>query len=287
MTQPLLETTLTDGTDVFCLRRSEPKLVDDQVKEYFRHGISVNSGDTVFDVGANIGMFSLEVNKRCSGAADVFAFEPIPDTFSALEANVQRHCSERVRVFNCGLAAISGEVEFGFYPYYTMLSSAYHDKAEETEVREQIKHSILRNLDHAPRPISWLRWLPQHLRQRTLDWLTRRSFGEMQKIRCQQRTLSEIVSEFDVTQIDLLKVDVEKGELDVLRGIADQHWPMIRQIVMEVHDLDDRVTQIQSLLKQQQFDHIVVEQEAMLRGSNVYSLYGRRSNRNSGWNDSH
>ena len=42
-------------------------------------------------------------------------------------------------------------------------------------------------------------------------------------------------------KIDLLKIDVEKGELEVLNGIEDADWPRIHQIVMEVHDLDGRV----------------------------------------------
>ena len=31
-------------------------------------------------------------------------------------------------------------------------------------------------------------------------------------------------------QVDLLKVDVERAELDVLRGISSQDWPRIRQV---------------------------------------------------------
>jgi hypothetical protein len=34
----------------------------------------------------------------------------------------------------------------------------------------------------------------------------------------------------------LLKVDVERAELDVLRGVREEHWPLVRQVAMEVHD---------------------------------------------------
>ncbi|MFB7510348.1 FkbM family methyltransferase, partial [Streptomyces broussonetiae] len=37
-----------------------------------------------------------------------------------------------------------------------------------------------------------------------------------------------------IDHIDLLKVDVEGGELDVLRGIEGRHWPLVRQAVVEV-----------------------------------------------------
>merc|ERR1712146_394922 len=35
-------------------------------------------------------------------------------------------------------------------------------------------------------------------------------------------------------RIDLLKIDVEGSELDVLRGIDDEHWGMVQQVVLEV-----------------------------------------------------
>ena len=43
-----------------------------------------------------------------------------------------------------------------------------------------------------------------------------------------------------VSRIDLLKINVEKSELDVLRGLAPRDWPRIRQMVIEVDQLEDR-----------------------------------------------
>jgi hypothetical protein len=36
--------------------------------------------------------------------------------------------------------------------------------------------------------------------------------------------------------VDLLKVDVERAELQVLEGVAARDWPAIRQVVLEVRD---------------------------------------------------
>ena len=38
--------------------------------------------------------------------------------------------------------------------------------------------------------------------------------------------------------VDLLKVDVERAEKEVLEGILPSDWPKIRQVAMEVHDVD-------------------------------------------------
>jgi non-ribosomal peptide synthase protein (TIGR01720 family) len=93
---------------------------------------------------------------------------------------------------------------------------------------------------------------------------------------CQLKTLSQVMRDEAVTKIDLLKIDVEKGELEVLAGIDVDDWPKIDQIVMEVHDLDDRVRKVTELLSRHGFQ-INVQQDAMLEQTNLYNLYARRN----------
>jgi hypothetical protein len=50
------------------------------------------------------------------------------------------------------------------------------------------------------------------------------------------RRLSSVLDERGIDRVDLLKIDVQRAELDVLRGIDDRHWGMVRQVAMEVHD---------------------------------------------------
>ena len=39
---------------------------------------------------------------------------------------------------------------------------------------------------------------------------------------------------FALRHVDLLKIDVERAELDVLRGLQSGQWSSINQVVMEV-----------------------------------------------------
>jgi len=69
----------------------------------------------------------------------------------------------------------------------------------------------------------------------------------------------------------------------VLRGIDDEDWPRIRQIVTEVHDREGeqtlgRVQEISELLKEQGFE-VVVEEDAQLKETGIYNLYARRAER--------
>jgi acyl carrier protein len=86
------------------------------------------------------------------------------------------------------------------------------------------------------------------------------------------KTLSEVIRENSVQRIDLLKIDVEKGELDVLAGINSRDWSRIRQIVIEVHDIDDRLEKITKLLESHGYN-VNIEQDAMLEGSRLYNVY--------------
>ncbi len=90
------------------------------------------------------------------------------------------------------------------------------------------------------------------------------------------RTLSEIVREHDIQRIDLLKVDVEKSELDLLLGIEEQDWPKIKQVFIEVDDWVRQGEKIASLLKKHGLSEITVDQEPLMKGSNMFNLYALR-----------
>jgi acyl carrier protein len=91
---------------------------------------------------------------------------------------------------------------------------------------------------------------------------------------CELKTLSGVIAEHKVERIDLLKIDVEKSELDVLKGVADSDWTKIDQIVVEVHDLNGRVARVSELLKSHGY-WVAVEQEKDLSQSDLYNIYAK------------
>ena len=56
---------------------------------YLQHGITLAKGDTVMDVGANIGIFAAQAARQVSSSGRVIACEPLPATFAALQHNMQ------------------------------------------------------------------------------------------------------------------------------------------------------------------------------------------------------
>src|SRR5947209_4388535 len=110
-------------------------------KIYMRHGIYLREDAVVFDVGANIGMFTLFAADHCVKGR-IYAFEPIGPIYENLQRNAEL-CPVQVKLFPLGLSEREKTVPFTYYPRYSMMSSQsnYADSRGEVEV---IK-SYLRN----------------------------------------------------------------------------------------------------------------------------------------------
>ena len=236
-----------------------------QKQTYFRHGIGLRDGACVFDVGANIGLFTLFVTHHWKDLT-VYAFEPIPDIYENLRHNAGLG-GGLVKTLPVGLSDAEKTETFTFYPRYTMMSgiSAYADAAQEVEVIKQYLHNEEQS------GVAGASELLAHS-----DELLAGRF-ESQLHECRLRPLSDIIREEKVERIDLLKVDVQRAEMDVLQGIRDEDWQRIEQVVMEVHEAEGeasagRIREISALLERHSFT-VVVEQEDLLQGTDRYNLY--------------
>src|SRR4028118_1546381 len=104
------------------------------------------------------------------------------------------------------------------------------------------------------------RWLDEHMKS--------------ERVACRLTTISAVIREHGLERIDLLKLDAERSELDALAGIAEEDWPKIRQMVIEVHDerIRDRVLEV---LAARGYE-TVVEQDVYLEETELYNVYARR-----------
>jgi natural product biosynthesis luciferase-like monooxygenase protein/amino acid adenylation domain-containing protein/FkbM family methyltransferase len=258
--------TLPDGTVVAHQRDAVTRGLYHEIFEqevYLRHGITLEAGARVVDVGSNIGMFTLFAHTRAPGVRS-WSFEPIPDTFAALQANTALYGLD-ARVFDVGLADAEGTAEFTFYPGSSGLSGRYADRARDREtVRSAIRSWARDGGGSEPGAADVDAFLDERFRAETL-------------VR-PLRTLSAVIREEGIERIDLLKVDVEKSEYDVLSGVEDEHWPRIRQVAMEV-DTDALLERVSALLARHGFEQLVDRQPIVPEdpdGEYVYMLYAKR-----------
>jgi FkbM family methyltransferase len=263
--------TLPNGLALAQLNRNETEFLYQELFEgltYLKHGLTLRDGDVVFDVGANIGLFALFAHERARGVR-VFAFEPNPSAWEALRRNTGLYGVD-ARLFRCGLAAAGGQARFTFYPRFTFMSGLY----AEPEVEKQVVRSFIRK--HGGRTSSVAGLAPgEDAPEAVLDELLDERF-EAQTFDVELRTLSDVLRESGEEVIGLLKVNVEKAELDVLLGVRDEDWARVRQVVVQVHDHDGRLGTVTGLLRRHGFELTVVQDWAVESSQNVHYVYARR-----------
>jgi len=270
------EVQLPNGMRVACLQRHEVRLVNREIQSYFPHGFHINPGDTVFDVGANIGLFSLAACVRCDYKLRAYAFEPVRAVFDLLSTNIERHAlSDVVKTLNFGLSSETKAVQLAFYPKAPVLSTVYPDESADIQA---MMGAILRSmiyLEEAPVALKCLRWLPQPLRRGLVQAALKRTLRR-ETVTCEMRTISDFVRDRQIQRIDYLKIDVERAELDVLEGVDPDDWRKIERVVVEVHDIQDRLRTITSLLSQRGLHKIVISQTPTLIDTNIFVVFATR-----------
>ncbi|MEW6599512.1 MAG: FkbM family methyltransferase [Nitrospirota bacterium] len=235
------------------LNKSETSFLFKEIFEkqtYLKHGISLQEGAVVFDVGANIGMFTLFVKATVS-VAKVYSFEPIPEICHLLRLNTAQFGPDVV-VYECGLSSETKDAVFTYYPGYSILSGLYTDSAQDSQVF----------LSGATRQWETTRKKTMEMSDRAKELLIESALGGAIEHTCRLRTISSIIDEHDIKRIDLLKIDVEKSEVDIMEGIAPEDWSKIKQVVMEVHDFDGGLCEkMVSFLREKGFMTIVDQDE--------------------------
>jgi FkbM family methyltransferase len=72
----------------------------------------VTPGDAVFDVGANVGLYTLLAARLTGTAGKVFAFEPLPRNVDFLRWHVDANGLANVRILQAAVAERSGSAHF-------------------------------------------------------------------------------------------------------------------------------------------------------------------------------
>jgi FkbM family methyltransferase len=263
-------TSLQDGTEVFCLRSFEAKVLDSHVKGYFKHGIALRDGDTVFDVGANIGVFGVRACQQFPNVR-VYAFEPVPAIFEVCEANANKFGKGRFRAFRAGVGQEPGKLSFRYYPNAPALSTAHPEMWDNNP--GALEKATLSQIRSLPDELWFARYLPAFMAK----WFAKRMQAQSVQVEAPIVTLADVLRQEGVQRIDLLKVDCEGAELDVLKGVAPEQWPAVRQVVAEVFDHDGRLEKVVALLRDHAgFPQVVAEEEDAMRDSRIYNVYATR-----------
>ncbi|HEV7980537.1 FkbM family methyltransferase [Amycolatopsis sp.] len=249
----LVRRRLPNGLEVTQVDPGEAALLYREIfveESYLWNGFPSSVPEVVFDIGANIGLASIFFKQRYPDAL-VVAVEPGPDTFLALRQNIEQHVPSGV-VRNVAVADHDGVAKFGYYPGASAESGLYPDQAGETALAKKL---LLQS------------GFAESDAERFSQDRHRLSYVE-----CETVTLSTLIRETGVDRVDLLKIDVEKSEMDVLAGIEKADWAKIRQLALEVHDIDGRLAQVLTMLRGHGF-RVDTCQENRLADTDMHMLF--------------
>jgi len=289
--------TLRNGQTIWALNDLETALIDHEIfamQSYSRHGITIADGDCIFDVGANIGLYSLYLAQSCS-IVRVFAFEPVPEIFAVLQRNIQtRAPGLNVELLNVGLSDKRGGARFEFDPASSLtttmrpgeVAGSINKKAGLSEwltagvldmqrIGRMPDSTVALILKTLSLPI--INVLPTVALLTPLIWagIRKRLLRKLKD--CTLTTVSDIIREHHLDTIHLLKIDVEGSERAVIDGIEAGDWPKIRQFVVEVHDTDGRVEAMQTTFERHGYRTVIDQEDwALHKLLGIFTLYAVR-----------
>ena len=155
-------------------------------------------GEVLYDIGANVGAFSLLAHSVTKGQCRVFAFEPSVTTFASLVKNCAlNNCGESIMPLCIGLSEKTGTSVF----HYADMRAGYSMHAVGAAVNE--------NTGEAFTPCY------------TQPILT--------------YSLDDLIAQFNLPQPDHIKLDVDNATFDVLRGaMKTLAHPGLRSLMIEL-----------------------------------------------------
>lgn len=177
----------------------------DKADEYMMHlkSLQFDGEVIIFDVGANVGMFSRSVSNYFGDRANIYAFEPFKELFSSLIKNTK---NMKIKHVNKAIMTTDEQMVGCYLPNYTLLSGFYVDNNDKINLETLANKSLNSEFTMIEETVDAIR----------LDTFMEQNF---------------------VNRIDILKIDVEKAELNVLQSIGTQ-LTNVKCVIAEVHEIN-------------------------------------------------
>ena len=108
----------------------------------------VQDGDTVIDVGANIGCFTVPLAKKVGFTGRVIAFEPQLKIYDLLNDNLELNNLKNARVYNAGLGEEESTTELGYFDYSKIGNfggiciNNHYDNNDSAELENKKKYKV-------------------------------------------------------------------------------------------------------------------------------------------------
>jgi FkbM family methyltransferase len=177
---------------------------------------TLRPGMVAFDLGANVGYYTVMMAKLVGASGRVYAVEPFPETFRLLAENVRRNGLGNVSIENIAIGTEDGEAQLQIS-------------------RKSNWHSL-----HVPRPSA------------SVPWQTKYARAIVGSMPVRTRSLQTYLANKE--PIDLLRMDLEGYEVEILTSLIDVPRAHTRKlkILFETHPefYDSAVNSVREALEQ-------------------------------------
>ena len=190
---------------------------------YARPGFELHPSDTVVDVGANMGLFTLWAAPQVPQGR-VLAIEPT-NVIDCLTLNVQLNGLTNVIPLKAAVSRSEQSLEFIEYPGFNIVT-------HQANARPALITRLLIRL------------------------LYGRYHQEPVRVTVSSAPLAKILDDFQLPEVNFLKMDCEGGEYEIFRGMSRECWQRIERIALEFHELrrDQRHGELVSCLREAGFE---------------------------------
>jgi FkbM family methyltransferase len=283
---PLRKVTLPNNIQVFEQFKKHVSMLYPQVQEYFSDAVNriMSRKDiVVIDAGANIGLFAIEVYLRTDKRGRIYCFEPVKETSEVLRRNLgQFNDPEKLHTFEYGFSDMEKQVTFNNIRNATPMSSQY-DPLFNDAIAKRITEIVINKdvpKEYSNAVMRFLQRLPNFMIRPAVKLMIKSLNASITKNivkqQCEMIPLSKFIMQNSIRSIDLLKIDVEKAEMDVIRGMREEDWAIVGAVIMEIHNENGKLDEIKSILSRSGFKDIQVDQEYMFKGTDIYNLQAIR-----------
>jgi len=190
---------------------------------YAHPGFELRPTDTVVDVGANMGLFTLwaapQVPQGC-----VLAIEPT-NVIDCLKMNVRLNSLLNVIPLKTAVGGVQQSMGFVEYPGFNIVT-------HQVGIRPALVPRLL------------------------ICLLYRRYRQEPVRATVACEPLAKILDEAHLDVVNLLKMDCEGGEYEIFRSLPQEYWHRIERVALEFHELrkDQRHSELVHCLKKAGFE---------------------------------
>jgi FkbM family methyltransferase len=185
----------------------------------------LNPGDVVYDIGANIGWYSLLAAKRVGPAGKVVAFEPSPVNVAHISENAAGNGFRNVMTIPMAVTDQNGWATF-------LQKGSLEGRLDRDDTAAQAARRAAR----------------------------KHRYGSTALVPVV--ALDTWIAETGYQPPDVLKIDVEGAEVGVLRGMTHTLQSAKPKLIIELHDTREEVA---DLLDSVGYQHTVIESDAPTR----------------------